>query len=55
MTRYRHNLDELKARIASEMDVDQILDILGWTTYELVDALEDEIETFREGFEKAVE
>jgi hypothetical protein len=36
-------LDELKALIASKLDVVEFLDILGWTMFDLVEALEDEI------------
>lgn len=36
-------LDELKDLIASKLDVAEFLDILGWTMFDLVEALEDEI------------
>lgn len=49
-----HNLEELKALIASELDVDQILDILGWGTWELVEVLEEQILEQQEDFEDAV-
>jgi hypothetical protein len=49
-----HNLEELKELIASELDVDQILDILGWGTWELVEALTDEIRENRDDFEDAI-
>jgi hypothetical protein len=35
--------DDLKALVASKLDVAEFLDILGWTMFDLVEALEDEI------------
>lgn len=37
-------LDELKFVIARKLDVDEFLDIIGFTMFELVEALGDEIE-----------
>lgn len=37
-------LQELKFLIASRLDVEEFLDILGWTMYDLVDYLDDAIE-----------
>ena len=46
--------EELKALIAAELSVDEILDILGWETPELVDALEDHIKELEDEFKQAV-
>ena len=45
---------ELKELIAAELTVDQILDILGWGTYELVEAIEDEIRKYEDDFREAL-
>lgn len=37
------DLEELKLMIASRLDVDEFLDILGFNMYDLVEALEDEV------------
>ncbi len=50
-----NNLEELKELIAAKLSVEEILDILGWDNYDLVDALEDYIEEFQEEFQEAVE
>ena len=44
---------ELKELIAAKLTVDEILDILGWDTPELVDALEDYIHEFEVEFKEA--
>ncbi len=46
--------EELKDLIAAELSVEEIMDILGWETPELVDALEDYIKEFEEEFKQAV-
>ncbi len=47
-------LEELKLRIAKQMDVTQLLDILGFDMYELVDILEDYINQEAESFEEVL-
>ena len=49
-----NNLDELKALIAAKLDLEEILDILGWETIELVDALEEYIQEKEYEFKRAV-
>jgi hypothetical protein len=49
------HLDELKELIAAQLSIEQLLDILGWGMYDLVEVLEDYIEEFQEEFEDAVE
>ncbi|HRV18797.1 MAG TPA: hypothetical protein P5317_12405 [Myxococcota bacterium] len=50
-----HNsFEELKDLIAAELSVEEILDILGWETMELVDALEDYIKEQEDDFKDAV-
>ena len=50
-----HNdFSELKELIAAELSVEEIMDILGWETPELVDALEDHIKELEEEFKQAV-
>ncbi len=46
--------EELKELIAAELSVEEIMDILGWETPELVDALEDYIKENEEEFKRAV-
>lgn len=46
---------ELLDLIAASLDAEQILDILGWTTYELVEALKEHIEEHEDDFLKAVD
>ncbi len=46
--------EELKELIAAELSVEEIMDILGWETPELVDALEDYIKQFEDEFKQAV-
>jgi hypothetical protein len=38
------HIDDLKALIASKLDVEEFLDILGWTMFDLVEALEPAIQ-----------
>lgn len=45
---------ELKELIAAELTTDQIMDILGWTTYELVEALSDVIREHEDDFREAI-
>jgi hypothetical protein len=47
--------EELKLLIASKLDVVEFLDLLGYTMYELVEALEDEIDENRQELLKACE
>lgn len=37
------DINELKMLIASKLDVEEFLDILGYTMFDLVEALEDEV------------
>ena len=46
--------EELKDLIAAELSVEEIMDILGWETFELVEALEDYIKEAEEDFKRAV-
>ena len=48
------HLDELKELIAAQLSIEQLLDILGWGMYDLVEVLEDYIEECQEEFEEAV-
>lgn len=36
-------IDDLKELVAARLDIDEFLDIIGYTLYELVEALEEEI------------
>lgn len=49
-----HTHNELKDLIAAKLTVEQILDILGWETADLVEALSDEIDVYQDDFEEAV-
>jgi hypothetical protein len=49
------NLDELKLLIASKLDVAEFLDIIGYTMFDLVEALEDEIIENKVELAKAVD
>jgi hypothetical protein len=49
-----HN-DELKLLIASKLDVAEFLDIIGYTMYELVEALGDEVDEHSQELQKACE
>lgn len=42
-------VQDIKFLIASRLDVEEFLDILGWTMYELVEELNDDV--FEEKFE----
>jgi hypothetical protein len=46
-------LEELKIEITHKLDVLEFLDILGYDVADLVEVLEDEIETNREELERA--
>jgi len=48
------NLEELKELIAAELSIEEIMDILGWTNIDLVEALEDHINDSFLEFAKAV-
>lgn len=48
----KSELEELKHRIATEMDVTEFLDILGFTMFDLVDVLEEFIRENQEEFEQ---
>lgn len=48
-------IQDLKDLIASRLDVEEFLDIIGFTIYELVDALEEPIEEHFEELVKACE
>jgi len=50
----KQELEELKLRIAKEMDVLQFLDVLGFDMFDLVDILEEEIEGSKEDFERVL-
>ena len=47
--------EELKELIAAKLSVEEIMDILGWTNIELVEALEDHIMEFEDDFKEAIE
>ena len=47
--------EELKALIASKLDVAEFLDILGYTIYDLVEILDTEIRMNREELQRACE
>lgn len=49
-----NNFEELKQLIAAELSIEEILDILGWETRELVDALEEYIKEREDDFKDAV-
>lgn len=46
-----YSLQTLKELIAAKLSVEEILDCLGWTNYELVEALEEQISDHHEDFE----
>lgn len=48
------SLEELKELISAKLTPDEILDILGWETYELVDALEEYIKEYEAEFQNAI-
>lgn len=45
---------DLKELIAAKLSVEEILDLLGWTSVELVDALEPYIEEYEAEFKDAI-
>jgi hypothetical protein len=47
--------DELRLLIASKLDVSEFLDIIGWTMYDLVEALEEVITENSVELERACE
>jgi hypothetical protein len=47
--------EDIKFLIASRLDVTEFLDILGWTMFDLVEALEEQIEENFEELLKAVD
>lgn len=47
-------LEELKLRVAKQMDVTQVLDILGFDMHDLVDILEDYINEQAVDFEEVL-
>ncbi len=48
-------LEQLQELIAAQLDPDEILDVLEWTTYDLVEVLSEYIKDKREEFEAAVD
>lgn len=46
-------VQDIKYLIASRLDVTEFLDILGWTMFDLVEALDDE--HFEENFEELMD
>jgi len=44
---------ELLDLIAAKLSLEEILDILGWTTFELVEAIQDDIEELEDEFRDA--
>ena len=46
---------ELLDLIAAKLSLEEILDILGWTTYELVEAIKDDLEPYEDEFREAIE
>ena len=49
-----HNKEELKQLVAAKLTVEEILDILEWDIYNLVDALEEQRMEQAEDFEDEV-
>jgi hypothetical protein len=49
-----YSLETLKELIAAKLSPEEILDCLGWTTYELVDALSEYIQEYQEEFESVL-
>ena len=45
--------EDLKALIAAKLSPDEIMDILGWTSYELVDYIAEAIEEYETEFKQA--
>lgn len=48
------DIEELKQLVAAKLDADEILDLLGWTTYDLVEVLQEHIEAEFLVFQEAV-
>ncbi len=48
-------IDELKELISARLSLEEIMDILGWGIYDLVDVLEEYIVECQDEFEDAVE
>jgi len=48
------SLETLKEQIAAELDVNEFLDIIGYTMYDLVEALSSEVSEFKESLTEAV-
>jgi hypothetical protein len=51
----KYDLDTLKSLISKQLDIHEILDILGWDIPELLDVLEEYIEDTHEEFEDAID
>jgi len=49
-----YSLQTLKELVAAKLSPEEIMDVLGWTTYELVDAIEDAIREAHEEFEEVL-
>lgn len=47
------NKEQLKELIAATLSIEEILDILGWESFELVEALEEEIMQYEQEFREA--
>lgn len=47
--------EDLLELVAAKLSVEEILDLLGWETHELVEALKEDILELKEEFEEAVE
>lgn len=45
---------ELKELISAQLSIEEIMDILGWENYDLVDALESYINEYEQEFKDAV-
>ncbi len=51
----KYDLDTLKNLISKQLDIHEIMDILGWDIPELLDVLEPYVEEAQEEFEDALE
>lgn len=49
------HINDLKLLIASKLDVLEFLDLIGYTMYDLVEVLEDEIAAHEEELSKAID
>jgi hypothetical protein len=47
---YDFNIEELKEKIAAQLSVEEVLDLLDYTLFDLVELLEDDIEKRRKEF-----